>query len=540
MSNDYFAHENLDSFTTARAADVNAIGQAVEAAFDLLPSPAIMRRRNIDTVAAGGSADTITVTSGYSIPAYVLGQQVSFVASADNTGPVTINLDGLGAKQVVSADGSPLAAGDILDGRIYELRYDGAAFQMLAGSGGSGGSEATEAAIAAAAAASASATAAQGYAAAAQGSAATAAGYVGSLDASVAAAEAAEAGALAAQAAAEAAADAAEGALDGSNYIRKTGGGAQNIDNALDVDGTLSQNGTPVSLAGHTHAISDVLGLQDALDDVSVTNAAVNAAIAADPAATLDALGIESGGSGTPTTEADIRAGTGDGYITPELMSAAAAYVPLADAATIAVNWAAFENAQATLTANRVLGNPTNGFPGERTILLKGNTTTARTLTFGANWKGQLPTLNKISSTTWYLLKVEWVDTDHFSVVSAVQVSGPTFPMVSMTAATVGSIGTGYARSGSSIATAWGASGGTLSGSLLAGTTTDAVMYTSGNGLIYLAGNQLTALAGASGIVVNGTTLPFDSPPTLESGNTKIFITPMTFTAGLTYTLQFA
>src|SRR5690606_21245497 len=130
--------------------------------------------------------------------------------------------------------------------------------------------------------------------------------------------------------------------------------------------------------------------------EASVTNATVNAAIAVDPEATRDALGVRTGG-GSETTAANLRDGTGSGYITPALETAAAALVPLADAGTIAINWAAFENAQVTLTANRTLGNPSNGIVGTRpTILLKGNSGTARTLSFGTNWKGTLPTLNKI------------------------------------------------------------------------------------------------------------------------------------------------
>jgi hypothetical protein len=119
-------------------------------------------------------------------------------------------------------------------------------------------------------------------------------------------------------------------------------------------------------------------------------------------------------------TAAEVRASTADKYIDGALLETASALVTLTDAATIAVDWNTFINGQVTLTANRVLGNPTNGKSGTwRTILVHGNVVsppTNRTLTFGNQYLGELPTLTDISGTRSYLLTIYCVTSTHFVV----------------------------------------------------------------------------------------------------------------------------
>ena len=77
------------------------------------------------------------------------------------------------------------------------------------------------------------------------------------------------------------------------------------------------------------------------------------------------------------------------------------------DAATVAVDWDAGIYRTLTITANRILGNPTNGQPGTwRTIRVQGDTATDRTLTFGNQYLNVLPTLVDIDSAQPYLLTV--------------------------------------------------------------------------------------------------------------------------------------
>lgn len=107
-------------------------------------------------------------------------------------------------------------------------------------------------------------------------------------------------------------------------------------------------------------------------------------------------------------TVAETRAASTGGHaITTDLLQDAAAAVALTDAVTVAVDWTAGIYFTLTLTANRTLGNPTNEIPGTfRTILVEGDTTTDRTLSFGSEYGGTTPTLTDIDSTKKYLLTI--------------------------------------------------------------------------------------------------------------------------------------
>jgi hypothetical protein len=62
---------------------------------------------------------------------YDLGLTLAFQAAAANTGPVTFNLNGMGAKNVLKYRDQSLENGDIRTGQIVNIAYDGTAFQML-------------------------------------------------------------------------------------------------------------------------------------------------------------------------------------------------------------------------------------------------------------------------------------------------------------------------------------------------------------------------------------------------------------------------
>jgi len=87
---------------------------------------------------AGGTADAITLTLDEVPAAYAKYQAFRFAASANNTGPVTINVNSLGVKNVKKLDSDQakvaLAADDIVSGRIYTIVYDGTEF-VISGAG---------------------------------------------------------------------------------------------------------------------------------------------------------------------------------------------------------------------------------------------------------------------------------------------------------------------------------------------------------------------------------------------------------------------
>lgn len=75
--------------------------------------------------------DVITGTMSPTLTAYAAGQLFYFVAGGANTGAVTLNIDGLGAKAVTRDGSTALAGGDINSGEIVVVIYDGTRFQMI-------------------------------------------------------------------------------------------------------------------------------------------------------------------------------------------------------------------------------------------------------------------------------------------------------------------------------------------------------------------------------------------------------------------------
>ena len=75
--------------------------------------------------------DTITGTLTPALTAYTAGQMFYFVAGGANTGAVTLNIDGLGARNMTRHGSVALVAGDILSGEVCVVVYDGTRFQLL-------------------------------------------------------------------------------------------------------------------------------------------------------------------------------------------------------------------------------------------------------------------------------------------------------------------------------------------------------------------------------------------------------------------------
>lgn len=82
------------------------------------------------TGADGGAANAYTLTSPQPLLAYSTKMLAVFVPIASNTGATTMNISGLGAKEVVSVAGVPLVAGDLTAGRFYTAFYDGTRFRL--------------------------------------------------------------------------------------------------------------------------------------------------------------------------------------------------------------------------------------------------------------------------------------------------------------------------------------------------------------------------------------------------------------------------
>lgn len=75
-----------------------------------------------------GTANTVTLAPAFTRTAYATGDEFRFRATATNTGAVTINVNGLGAKTAVTVTGAALPAGYIRTGVDTVCVYDGTNF----------------------------------------------------------------------------------------------------------------------------------------------------------------------------------------------------------------------------------------------------------------------------------------------------------------------------------------------------------------------------------------------------------------------------
>lgn len=90
-----------------------------------------------DSSAISGTAtgtDTYVVSLTPALSAYAAGQIFEIKFTNANTGPATINVNGLGVKSIKKNVSSSLIANDIKSGQILSLAYDGTNFQIIGGS----------------------------------------------------------------------------------------------------------------------------------------------------------------------------------------------------------------------------------------------------------------------------------------------------------------------------------------------------------------------------------------------------------------------
>ncbi|MSU01922.1 hypothetical protein [Tissierella pigra] len=83
--------------------------------------------------ASGTNAKVITLSPAPT--SYKEGMTVAFKNTTQNSGAVTINVNGLGAKTVLKSNGNALSSGNLKANSIYTVRYNGTSF-ILQGEGG--------------------------------------------------------------------------------------------------------------------------------------------------------------------------------------------------------------------------------------------------------------------------------------------------------------------------------------------------------------------------------------------------------------------
>jgi len=170
MTNLYYTPGSFTKLTLARAEAVNTQLSAIETAFDKVPPQLELEQARATYALDTGAADAYVVALPHTLAAYTTGLHIRVKIANSNTGPATINVDGLGAVAIKRLDGSALIANDLPAGAIVGMDYDGTQFLT---SGDSAAASAT--------AAASSATAAASSATAAASSATTAAAAVASV-----------------------------------------------------------------------------------------------------------------------------------------------------------------------------------------------------------------------------------------------------------------------------------------------------------------------------------------------------------------------
>jgi len=100
-----------------------------------LPNAPDVQQQAFLYATVGGTGNAITLTNAASpVTAYAAPLKQVFKATAGNSGAVTVDVDGLGTKNIKKMDNGALAAlvtGDIISGGVYEIVYDGTQFQIL-------------------------------------------------------------------------------------------------------------------------------------------------------------------------------------------------------------------------------------------------------------------------------------------------------------------------------------------------------------------------------------------------------------------------
>ena len=81
---------------------------------------------------SGGTANAQTLTLSPAITAYVAGQTFRFVSGFTNTAATTLNVNGVGAINIITANtGVSIASNYLTSGRPYEVVYNGSTFELF-------------------------------------------------------------------------------------------------------------------------------------------------------------------------------------------------------------------------------------------------------------------------------------------------------------------------------------------------------------------------------------------------------------------------
>lgn len=90
------------------------------------------------TLTSSGGPTAYALTPAVALGSYATGERFAFKINATNTGASTLNISGLGAKNIYKqtiSGPAAIVAGDLVTGQMVEVMYDGTQFQIISGIG---------------------------------------------------------------------------------------------------------------------------------------------------------------------------------------------------------------------------------------------------------------------------------------------------------------------------------------------------------------------------------------------------------------------
>ena len=121
----------LNRLTLARAEALNALFAQIANGFEKLPGAARLKQNKVTFGENEGTANALVVTLPDPPDAYEAGFEVRVRVQDANTGSVTVNVNGLGIRQVRSYFNAQLLAGDIQANMTAVMIFDGSHFRLL-------------------------------------------------------------------------------------------------------------------------------------------------------------------------------------------------------------------------------------------------------------------------------------------------------------------------------------------------------------------------------------------------------------------------
>jgi hypothetical protein len=391
MTNPYYNHTDGVPVSNTRGASpaMRAEFDLVQAGFERFPALGPFYAGTTSYGVDTGTLNAYAFALNSAINAYTDGMDLSFKAASSNTGPVTVNINGLGAKAMTRGDGAALLAGDIVAGQIVEIHYslstDSFQYSQTSASAITAAQTAANNSASSASASSTSATNAFNYQTAASGYAVSAANSA--TNSATSATNSANSAAAAAASAAS-----ASGSVTYPIPVNKGGTGAITAPAALTALGGAALTGAAFTGAVTVPTVATADNSTNAASTAYVRNVVTAGNLAYTPVeqaggpSQTAAIKVNIGKDATVNKLRYAIAGTDYGLVASETFTQAT-YAPLAGATfTGAVSATSFSGPLTGNVSGSLTGNVTGNVSGSAGTA--GSATTAGTATTAQNVSG--------------------------------------------------------------------------------------------------------------------------------------------------------